>query len=46
MSETGVKNISLCDLDALMQAAELKGYITAEQRKMVEAFRADPKDWR
>ena len=46
MSETGVKNISLCDLDALMQAAELKGYKTAEQRKMVEAFRADPKDWR
>ena len=46
MSETGVKNISLCDLDALMQAAELKGYITAEQRKMVEAFRADPKGWR
>ena len=46
MSETGVKNISLCDLDALMQAAELKGYIPAEQRKMVEAFRADPKDWR
>ena len=46
MSETGVKNISLCDLDALMQAAELKGYITAEQRKMVEAFRADPKYWR
>lgn len=46
MSETGVKNISLCDLDALMQAAELKGYITAEQRKMVEAFRAYPKDWR
>lgn len=46
MSETGVKNISLCDLDVLMQAAELKGYITAEQRKMVEAFRADPKDWR
>lgn len=46
MSETRVKNISLCDLDALMQAAELKGYITAEQRKMVEAFRADPKDWR
>lgn len=46
MSETGVKNISLCGLDALMQAAELKGYITAEQRKMVEAFRADPKDWR
>lgn len=46
MSEAGVKNISLCDLDALMQAAESKGYITAEQRKMVEAFRANPKDWR
>ena len=46
MSEAGVKNISLCDLDALMQAAEAKGYITAEQRKMVEAFRESPKDWR
>ena len=46
MEQAGVKCVSLCDLDALMQAAELKGYITAEQRKMVEAFRADPKDWR
>lgn len=46
MAESGVKNISLCDLDALMQAAESKGYITAEQRKMAEAFRANPKDWR
>lgn len=46
MEQAGVKCVSLCDLDALMQAAELKGYITTEQRKMVEAFRADPKDWR
>ena len=46
MAESGVKNISLCDLDALMQAAESKGYITAEQRKMAEAFKESPKDWR
>lgn len=46
LSDAGVKNISLCDLDALMQAAEIKRYITAEQRKMIEAFRADPKKWR
>ncbi len=46
MSETGVKNISLCDLDALLQTAGAKGSITEKQRKMVEAFRADPKEWR
>lgn len=46
MEQAGVKCVSLCDLDALMQAAEAKGYITAEQRKMVEAFRESPKDWR
>lgn len=46
MSEAGVKNISLCNIDALLQAAESKGYITAEQKKMVEAFRESPKDWR
>lgn len=46
MSEAGVKNISLCNIDALLQAAESKGYITAEQKKMVEAFRESPEDWR
>ena len=46
MSEAGVKNISLCNIDALLQAAESKGYITAEQKKMVEAFRENPEDWR
>ena len=46
MSEAGVKNISLCNIDALLQAAESKGYITAEQRKMVEAFREGPEEWR
>lgn len=46
LSDAGVKNTSLCDLDSLMQAAQAKEYITAEQRKMIEAFRADPKKWR
>lgn len=46
MSEAGVKNISLCNIDALLQAAESKGYITAEQKKMVEAFREGPEEWR
>lgn len=46
LSDAGVKNISLCDLDNLMQAAQTKEYITAEQKKMIEAFRRDPKKWR
>ncbi len=46
LSDAGVKNISLCDLDSLMQAAQTKEYITAEQKKMIEAFRRDPKKWR
>lgn len=46
LSDARVKNTSLCDLDSLMQAAQAKEYITAEQRKMIEAFRADPKKWR
>lgn len=46
MEQAGVKCVSLCDLDALLQTAGAKGSITEKQRKMVEAFRADPKDWR
>ncbi len=46
LSDAGVKNISLCDLDNLMQAAQTKEYITAEQKKMIEAFRRNPKKWR
>ena len=46
MEQAGVKCVSLCDLDALLQTAGAKGNITEKQRKMVEAFRADPKEWR
>lgn len=46
MEQAGVKGVSLCDLDALLQTAGAKGSITEKQRKMVEAFRADPKEWR
>ena len=46
MKQAGVKCVSLCDLDALLQTAGAKGSITEKQRKMVEAFRADPKEWR
>lgn len=46
MEQAGVKCVSLCDLDALLQTAGAKGSITEKQRKMVEAFRADPKEWR
>ena len=46
MEQDGVKCVSLCDLDALLQTAGAKGSITEKQRKMVEAFRADPKEWR
>lgn len=46
MEQAGVECVSLCDLDALLQTAGAKGSITEKQRKMVEAFRADPKDWR
>ena len=46
MEQAGVKCVSLCDLDALLQTAGANGSITEKQRKMVEAFRADPKEWR
>ena len=46
MEQAGVKCVSLCDLDALLQTAGAKGGITEKQRKMVEAFRADPEEWR
>lgn len=46
MEQAGVKCVSLCDLDALLQTAGAKGSITEKQRKMVEAFRADPEEWR
>ena len=46
MEQARVKCVSLCDLDALLQTAGAKGSITEKQRKMVEAFRADPKEWR
>ena len=46
MEQAGVKCVSLCDLDALLQTAGARGSITEKQRKMVEAFRADPKEWR
>ena len=46
MEQAGVKCVSLCDLDALLQTAGAKESITEKQRKMVEAFRADPKEWR
>ena len=46
MEQAGVKCVSLCDLDALLQTAGAKGSITEKQRKMGEAFRADPKEWR
>ena len=46
MEQVGVKCVSLCDLDVLLQTAGAKGCITEKQRKMVEAFRADPKEWR
>ena len=44
MAETGVKNVSLCDLDALVEVAAETGYIKAEDKERILKFRENPAD--
>ncbi len=46
MSKAGIRNTSLCDLDTLIHIAQIKGYITADDSRLIAAFRANPKGWR
>ena len=46
ITDAGIKSTSLCNFDELIQTALARGYITGEQAHMIEAFRADPKEWR
>lgn len=44
MAEAEVKNVSLCDLDALVEAAAETGYIKAEDKERIFKFRDNPSD--
>ncbi|MGN1333661.1 MAG: orotate phosphoribosyltransferase [Anaerovoracaceae bacterium] len=44
MAETGVKNVSLCDLDALVEVAAETGYIRKEDKERILQFRENPAD--
>lgn len=44
MAEAEVKNVSLCDLDALVEVAAETGYIKEEDRARILKFRDDPSD--
>ena len=44
MAEAEVKNVSLCDLDALVEAAAETGYIKAEDKERILKFRDNPSD--
>lgn len=44
MAEHQVKNVSLCDLDALVEVAAETGYIKAEDKERILKFRDDPSD--
>ena len=39
-----VKNVSLCDLDALVEVAAETGYIKAEDKERIIKFRNNPSD--
>ncbi|MBQ4650442.1 MAG: orotate phosphoribosyltransferase [Firmicutes bacterium] len=44
MAEAEVKNVSLCDLDALVEVAADTGYIKAEDKERILQFRNNPSD--
>lgn len=44
MAEHNVKNVSLCDLDALVEVAAETGYIKAEDKERIIKFRNNPSD--
>lgn len=43
-AEAQVKNVSLCDLDALVEVAAETGYIKAEDKERIIKFRNNPSD--
>lgn len=43
-AENQVKNVSLCDLDALVEVAAETGYIKAEDKERIITFRNNPSD--
>ena len=44
MAEADVKNVSLCDLDALVEVAAETGYIKAEDKERILKIRENPAD--
>ena len=44
LAERQVKNVSLCDLDALVEVAAETGYIKAEDKERILKFRDNPSD--
>lgn len=44
MAEAAVKNVSLCDLDALVEVAAETGYIKEEDKERILKFRENPAD--
>ena len=44
LAENEVRNVSLCDLDTLVEVASDTGYIKAEDRDRILKFRDDPSD--
>ena len=43
-AQHNVKNVSLCDLDALVEVAADTGYIKAEDKERILKFRDNPSD--
>ena len=44
LAAANVKNVSLCDLDTLVEIAAETGYIKAEDKERIFRFRSDPSD--
>ena len=44
LAENGVKNVSLCNLDALVEVAAETGYIKEEDKERILQFRSNPSD--
>lgn len=44
MAEVGIKNVSLCDLDALVGVAAETGHIKEDDKERILKFREDPAD--
>ena len=44
LAENEVKNVSLCDLDALVEIAAESGYIKQDEKAKILKFRDNPSD--